>query len=165
MNKELADQGAGWGKRMLRLCQLGRSIIVALLLVPHSLQAHSWQDGLDDMLPDEVEAVVSRLETTLEAPQPEDWALPEEFGDGSFDLAIEFALATDQIGKIANSAERVLMTYDALRFGVIDAQGDVIGETDLDFWLEYLRPHDAPAVAPFVKRLDAWRANFETVPQ
>lgn len=141
---------------------LSRAVMVAVcyLADPASGLAHDWQDVVGDMYPEEVESVISDLETGLREPFPEGWAMSEESADDTYLLVIEAASATGQTGLITAFHERVLMTFDALRLGVIDAGGAYLDPEAQDDWSEYLRPADAVAVLPFLERIDAWRSNF-----
>ena len=122
--------------------------------------AHLWHDATSDMTPEAIEAVVAALEDAAQTPDRVDWEPPEQIVESTRHLAFEFMYLNRRLTALPPKTDRVLITYDALRFGVLDEAGRYGEGVDMTIWFDLVRPADAPTIAPFRARLDAWRASL-----
>lgn len=147
-----------WAAGRLRRA-MGLAVAMALFAMVGESRAHLWHEAAEDMEPSTIEAVVSALERAAEELEEGELKAQEGAEDSSELLAFELMRVTGSLQELPYEAERVLTTYDALRYGVVDTTGEFASDANLMIWLEAVRPADAPSLAPFKARLDAWRAK------
>ena len=141
----------------------GHSFVAALAVLLWTLQtspsaAHLWQEAAADLEPGQIEGMVSALETAAQAAAEDGWHPREEIAENSTSLAYALLRWAGRLDDIPPEGERMLVTYDALRLDVIDETGTFTPHANIFHWFETLRTTDAPGMAPFRARLDAWRA-------
>lgn len=149
---------ATWAAGLLRRA-MGLAVAMALFALVGESRAHLWHEAAEDLDPATIESLVSALEQAVEDLDQTEWTAPEAGVDSSDLLAFELMLATGRLAELPAQTRRVLVTYDALRFDVVDEQGEFAPDASMAIWLELVRPADAPSIAPFMERLDAWRTE------
>ncbi|MEL6659728.1 MAG: hypothetical protein AAFR36_24920 [Bacteroidota bacterium] len=129
----------------------------ALILVlacgqPTSTPAHSWQDEVAPLSENDVEKVVTWLET-----RDSNLELSPNQSD-----SIEFLIVTSvEMSDDDRSAMRTLLMFEAIRQGVI-VSGRFINESDALLWADLISVDDFEHVSNNYERLEAWfNALFE----
>lgn len=124
---------------------------VCILLGPTQLWAHNWLDYEPDLTDASVVAVLEAVETLeiaeiLNAPSQDD----------AFDFFTEISIyLNDESG----TAERVLFMFEAIRTGVIDANGKAPRGLGGD-WFQQIATRDYEHVLPHYERLNTWFLEY-----
>lgn len=129
--------------------------VVVLAAGPGPAVAHSWTELSDGLTSDQIETVLSALEQMADRALAEIW---EVEGGRSDPVALYygyFEVTPDPI-EYSKEIDRVLLTFEVLRTGVVRPTGEFADDADIFEWVETLHPDDVPAVAAYRGRLENW---------
>jgi len=142
---------------------LSRPLIIfalAMTCAAGPIRAHGWQEGSKPVSEKTVEAVLAALFRLKESAAAAG-GTPREGTAPNLTMAVfGFATTNDLLALLPPDTQRILVTYEAIQQGVIDASGGYAPDADVIFWSDFLHPMDAPAVAAHLDQFDAINAFF-----
>ena len=131
------------------------SFLMILCALPNAARSHSWQSETEGITLNEVEQVIFALESMVTDATEVNWALAAGRGD-PVALFHTMVNSSPNLSVSPEHADRVLLTFEALRSGVVSSEGVYADDADVFAWYEILHLADIPAVDSNRDRLEAW---------
>jgi hypothetical protein len=141
------------------LVSLLRYALAAVALIAAPARADLWHDEAGELTPAVIGAAVATLETAA-ASIADDWRALAGAAGNSAVFALALLRQTGGPASLSEETLRILLTYDALRLGMVDPSGAFTEDADIFAWIEVVRPADAIPILPFRARLDTWLARY-----